>query len=251
MNFGDMVYMKPKSKSTLYFNNTESLFIYKKAPKLPGDKNQISERVYFADFFPGGVLMDRMYYDSLGFMVFYNFEKDSLIARERLDDTLYLVVDTLDRPQWTLIDSFKTIKGFECKKATTYFRGRNYFAWYSTEHPLPFGPWKLVGLPGLVFEVTTESRELGFTLKNIDFDAEPQVHKPQRLPRIGHGEFWHYYLNGRMKTIDRVIESREERLLPNGEYRFLFKIPQYHTSLEIMGNWNGELDQSLYKYPKH
>ncbi len=250
MNFGDMVYMKPTSKASLHYEKDQSLFTYKRATPLPGDKNQISDRQYFADFFPGGCLMDRMDYDSIGFMVYYNCATDSLLSRERLDGSLYMVVDTLERPKWILIDSTKEIHKILCKKATTYFRGRNYIAWYSIEHQVPFGPWKFVGLPGLVIEVKTNNGELGFILKKIDFESEPDVFKPQGIPRIGHEKFWQYYLNERMKTIERVLKAREKRLLPNGEYRFIFEIPEYHTTLEILGDWSGKLDHTLYEYSK-
>ena len=55
---------------------------------------------------------------------------------------------------WTLIpDSTKEILGYACNMAKTVFAGREYVAWYTVDIPLPYGPYKFYGLPGLVVEV--------------------------------------------------------------------------------------------------
>ncbi len=49
---------------------------------------------------------------------------------------------------WNFIaDTTKTIIGYECQLAITQFAGRKYSAWFSTEIPLPYGPYKFGGLP--------------------------------------------------------------------------------------------------------
>jgi GLPGLI family protein len=48
---------------------------------------------------------------------------------------------------WKLSDETKTMIGYNCKKATCRFRGRNYIAWYAMDIPIKAGPYKFSGLP--------------------------------------------------------------------------------------------------------
>lgn len=65
---------------------------------------------------------------------------------------------------WKLIDETKTINTITCKKATVTYKGRNWIAWYSTEIPLPYGPYKFSGLPGLIIKIADEKNEYDFEL---------------------------------------------------------------------------------------
>ncbi|SHG14036.1 GLPGLI family protein [Chryseobacterium vrystaatense] len=65
---------------------------------------------------------------------------------------------------WKLIDETKVINTITCKKAEVTFKGRNWVAWYSTEIPLPYGPYKFSGLPGLIIKITDEKGEYDFEL---------------------------------------------------------------------------------------
>lgn len=60
-----------------------------------------------------------------------------------------------DKPtfDWKLVqDSTKTILGHECQLAEVDFRGRHWKIWFTLDIPLPIGPWKFGGLPGLILQ---------------------------------------------------------------------------------------------------
>lgn len=65
---------------------------------------------------------------------------------------------------WKLIDETKAINTINCKKAKVTFKGRNWIAWYSTEIPLPYGPYKFSGLPGLIIKITDDRGDYDFEL---------------------------------------------------------------------------------------
>ncbi|MBE4950730.1 GLPGLI family protein [Chryseobacterium culicis] len=65
---------------------------------------------------------------------------------------------------WKLIDETKVINTINCKKAEVYFKGRKWTAWYSTEIPLPYGPYKFSALPGLIIKITDEKGDYDFEL---------------------------------------------------------------------------------------
>lgn len=65
---------------------------------------------------------------------------------------------------WKLINESQTINTFSCKKATLHYKGRDWVAWYTPEIPLPYGPYKFTGLPGLVVKIESEDGEFSFEL---------------------------------------------------------------------------------------
>lgn len=70
-------------------------------------------------------------------------------------------------PQWQLLEGTKTIGPFLCHKATTELSGRTYTVWYTNEIPIPAGPFKLVGLPGLVLSAEDSTGDVKIELVAI------------------------------------------------------------------------------------
>jgi GLPGLI family protein len=75
--------------------------------------------------------------------------------------------DSLFPMRWRIDSSRKKIDSFTCVRATSLFRGREYIAWFCPELSLPFGPWKLGGLPGLILEVSDNAKNLMFRMQGI------------------------------------------------------------------------------------
>lgn len=65
---------------------------------------------------------------------------------------------------WELADETKIINTIICKKAKVKFKGRNWIAWYAPEIPLPYGPMKFSGLPGLIIKITDEKEDYDIEL---------------------------------------------------------------------------------------
>lgn len=68
---------------------------------------------------------------------------------------------------WKLEFKQDSINGYFCKKAFTNFKGRTYTAWYTSEIPLPYGPYKFSGLPGLIIKISDQHNTHYFELKSI------------------------------------------------------------------------------------
>lgn len=95
----------------------------------------------------------------------------SLLLTESIITKGYLAVDTLHHFNWT-IDTAETrnIQGYDCSKASTPFRGRDYIAWFTPDIPVPFGPWKFGGLPGLILEVQDTENLYDYRVLKFDFE---------------------------------------------------------------------------------
>jgi GLPGLI family protein len=63
----------------------------------------------------------------------------------------YLVQDSMIQIEWKLSDEYRTIAGFDCRKAVGRFFDSLYvIAFYTDQIPLPGGPEQFNGLPGVI-----------------------------------------------------------------------------------------------------
>jgi GLPGLI family protein len=75
--------------------------------------------------------------------------------------------DELGILPWKISESTDTILNYSCQKATLSFRGRNYIAWFAAEIPVNDGPWKFMGLPGLILKVEDDQHLFSFELAGL------------------------------------------------------------------------------------
>lgn len=76
---------------------------------------------------------------------------------------------------WIITDKEKLVGGFNCLLAIGSFRGREYHAWFTLDIPISAGPWKLMGLPGLILEAADTTGQVKFELVRIE-------NKPKATP---------------------------------------------------------------------
>ena len=70
----------------------------------------------------------------------------------------YRYEEPVPKFDWKYEDETREVMGYECRKATTRWRGRDWTAWYS-EIPVSAGPWKFNGLPGLILRLEDSKGE--------------------------------------------------------------------------------------------
>ncbi|QES89381.1 GLPGLI family protein [Rhizosphaericola mali] len=83
---------------------------------------------------------------------------------------------------WKIGKENKKIKNFNCTIAECNLFGRHWTAWFSTDYPYPYGPYKFYGLPGLILSIEDDVKDYVFelyyispenyTFKNIE-DGKP------------------------------------------------------------------------------
>lgn len=109
-----------------------------------------------------------------GLQVYLDKITDSIYFVNAFTLTSKMVYAKEDIPKikWVLENETKKIGDFKCKKATTKFRGRDYTCWYTEEIPLPYGPWKLQGLPGIILEAKSNDGYFGINFKKVKYPEE-------------------------------------------------------------------------------
>ena len=71
----------------------------------------------------------------------------------------------MNAPAWKLAGETRTVKGYNCKKASAKYLGRTWIVWYTEDIPLPAGPWMLWGAPGLIVAAEDSEGLFSFQLK--------------------------------------------------------------------------------------
>lgn len=102
--------------------------------------------------------------------------KSQMVEVKRVASDEFLLETTYPKQDWNIGDETKVIGGYTCQKATTTFAGRQYTAWFTTDIPFSFGPWKLHGLPGLILAAKDDKNEVEFEYSGFDkLTADVQV----------------------------------------------------------------------------
>lgn len=118
---------------------------------------------------------------------YFYFAKENLfITKERVVN-FYLVEEQAPKINWKITKDTASFSGVHCQKATTYFKGRNWIAWYAPDLPFQSGPWKLNGLPGLIITAYDEKKEVQFQfagMETVPVNTQVKKEKPVEEPKV-------------------------------------------------------------------
>lgn len=68
---------------------------------------------------------------------------------------------------WTILADTMSIGGIPCQKASTVYGNRIWHAWFAPSIPIQDGPYKFIGLPGLILKVNDSREQWNFDLASI------------------------------------------------------------------------------------
>jgi len=144
-----------------------------------------------------------VYTDTLGHIVLKEFNKPYLLIRDFCKEGKPMVYKDAVNINWKITNHKSVIQGLKSVLATAEFRGRNYKAWFSTSIPLPIGPWKFGGLPGLIVQIQDDKKEVLIQLKSIEFTNNSKAE---------------FNLSGKETNLTKLIECKDK------EWRKLVKM---------------------------
>ncbi len=111
--------------------------------------------------------------------VFYQNAPQRYILNQKTSmNQLYLVRDTI-KSDWTISYEKRIIGGLKCYKATKKAKTKKGFdieAWFTPEIPVPFGPGRFAGTPGLIVELNYGPHTL--SLKKLTYKKHLKIKKP-------------------------------------------------------------------------
>ncbi len=110
---------------------------------------------------------------------YYQFpNEEKLLTKDQLIINSYLIDGPMPAIDWKISSDTSTFGGLHCQKASGYFKGRDYTAWFCPDLPQHTGPWKLNGLPGVIVDAHDAKNEVVFKFDGVE-NAIPAPPKSQ------------------------------------------------------------------------
>lgn len=91
-----------------------------------------------------------------------------MLTKDNLAINEYLVDGPMPTISWQISSDTASFGGLHCQKATGHFKGRDYIVWFCPDLPLPVGPWKLNGLPGVIVDAHDTKNEVIFQFEGLE-----------------------------------------------------------------------------------
>lgn len=109
----------------------------------------------------------------INWFVYNNLKEKTITNRHALPHIKHFAIEYTEKQphfKWSISDTLKVILGYECQKATTSFKGRDWVVWFAPEIPVNCGFWKFSGLPGLIMEVYDAEGFYHFSAEGLEKD---------------------------------------------------------------------------------
>lgn len=150
--------------------------------------------------------------DDEGFSFYIDFKTKELVSRTFLvfSEEFIVLKEELPDLEWRILSDKKTIGSFEAKKAETEFRGRKFTAWFTEDIPIPAGPWKLQGLPGLILEAHDDQYLFTFEMEKVAFpsDVNIDLKEPKKGKVIKGWDSYCSYVKKKARNYQKYIQSK-------------------------------------------
>ena len=109
--------------------------------------------------------------------IFFNYpDKGEITVYNKFHNTVYEYSEPVPSLHWDISSRTDTVLGYECFMAEAEFRGRFWRAWFTYEIPMPYGPWKLGGLPGLILKAEDTDSLFVFEMVGISDFRNGDMH---------------------------------------------------------------------------
>lgn len=153
-------------------------------------------------------------------LLFKNIKENRFTNQTEIYGKQFLIKDSLNTKNWTLVNETKNIGTYTCFKATfseTYetqtitdngelekvTRDRITTVWYTPQIPISNGPEDFDGLPGLILEVNDGELTLVCTRVVINPDESIDIKEPKNGKEVSQVEF------------DEIMDKKTQEMMEN------------------------------------
>jgi len=115
------------------------------------------------------------------YIIYRDRNKDETFDVMTLLNKDYVVKDSTFCQNWKIKNDMKEVAGRICMNATYYdsIKSKEVTAWFALDLPIPIGPNKYCGLPGMILEINEADGAVVYTATSIIFyEEEVVIEKP-------------------------------------------------------------------------
>ncbi|MDR1199601.1 MAG: GLPGLI family protein [Prevotellaceae bacterium] len=113
--------------------------------------------------------------------LYFNYPSGKITVFDKIFADKYEYVEDIESIKWKLSGEIKSIIGYDCRKATCTFRGRDYEVWYTPDIPVNAGVWKFSGLSGLILKITELKNQIQFECISVKQMALPIIKNVSKI----------------------------------------------------------------------
>lgn len=173
--------------------------------------------------------------DPFGTVISLDYKTKKQLSRETFwNKTTFVNIEENIIPiEWKITDNKKMIGNYTCVKASTSFLGREWEVWFSPDIPVPMGPWRLNGLPGLILEAYDSELDFIYQLAAVEiphpFDPSLRVEDIFARKLLSRAEFH----KENAKSKDKYVSYMKSVALENDGKVDIKFYPQIDLSADI------------------
>lgn len=136
-----------------------------------------------------------------------NFEKNTMNDALEMLGKVYLIEDSLQAPNWKILNDIKDVAGHICMKAMIQdtVKNQKIIAWFAQDIPVSAGPERLYGLPGLILAldindgaVTVEASRIESKKLTTELDL-PKKQKGKKINDAAYQEILRKFIQEKIK----------------------------------------------------
>ncbi|WP_343535185.1 GLPGLI family protein [Pedobacter sp.] len=141
---------------------------------------------------------------------YYFFHTENQLIRSEHLVSTYFIPEAIPQIDWKITTDTINLSGVKCQKATAFFRGRNWTAWFASDMPFQSGPWKLHGLPGLILEAYDSKKEIQFLFAGFEVvEKKPNISKEPFIGEMVNLDL----MENEIKIPNQAIKTSKEEFL--------------------------------------
>ena len=159
--------------------------------------------------------------------VFTNPTDGTLTAYDKFGDDLGYYTEPLTEQQWTVVEgSTATVIGYQCFMAESDYHGRHWKAWFTPEIPMPYGPWKLHGLPGLILKAEADG---GFSFLATGIENSDRLITPMYLS----GDYAKVNRKDALKNAEYYVNNQEAIMNAQGQSVKIYTLDENSNKVDV------------------